>query len=49
VLDEPGLTVPHPHLGERAFALIPLAEVDSTYAEAAGALAADERAGVEPL
>ncbi len=28
VVDEPGLTVPHPHLHERAFALEPLAELD---------------------
>jgi 2-amino-4-hydroxy-6-hydroxymethyldihydropteridine diphosphokinase len=27
VLDEPGLTVPHPRLHERAFALVPLLEV----------------------
>ncbi len=27
VLDEPGLTVPHPRLGERAFALRPLLDV----------------------
>ena len=27
-LDEPGLTVPHPRLHERAFALEPLAELD---------------------
>lgn len=27
VLDEPGLTVPHPHLHERAFVLVPLAEI----------------------
>ena len=27
-LDEPGLTVPHPRLHERAFALAPLAELD---------------------
>ncbi len=27
VLDLPGLTVPHPHLHERAFALVPLLEV----------------------
>ena len=26
-LDEPGLTLPHPHLTERAFVLIPLAEI----------------------
>jgi 2-amino-4-hydroxy-6-hydroxymethyldihydropteridine diphosphokinase len=28
VLDEPGLTVPHPRLAERRFALEPLAELD---------------------
>jgi 2-amino-4-hydroxy-6-hydroxymethyldihydropteridine diphosphokinase len=28
VVDEPGLTVPHPRLHERAFALEPLAELD---------------------
>ncbi|HXW25475.1 MAG TPA: 2-amino-4-hydroxy-6-hydroxymethyldihydropteridine diphosphokinase [Xanthobacteraceae bacterium] len=27
VLDEPGLTLPHPHLFERAFVLVPLAEI----------------------
>jgi 2-amino-4-hydroxy-6-hydroxymethyldihydropteridine diphosphokinase len=29
-IDEPGLTVPHPRLHERAFALEPLAELDPT-------------------
>jgi 2-amino-4-hydroxy-6-hydroxymethyldihydropteridine diphosphokinase len=28
VIDEPGLTIPHPRLHERAFALEPLAELD---------------------
>ena len=27
VIDEPGLQVPHPHLHERSFALLPLAEI----------------------
>lgn len=27
VINEPGLRVPHPHLHERAFALVPLAEI----------------------
>ncbi len=27
VIDEPGLRVPHPHLHERAFALVPLVEI----------------------
>ncbi|HJT99014.1 MAG TPA: 2-amino-4-hydroxy-6-hydroxymethyldihydropteridine diphosphokinase [Rhodanobacteraceae bacterium] len=27
-IDEAGLRVPHPHLGERAFALLPLADID---------------------
>jgi 2-amino-4-hydroxy-6-hydroxymethyldihydropteridine diphosphokinase len=29
VLDEPGLTVPHPHLHERRFVLEPLVELDA--------------------
>ncbi|MEO6263744.1 MAG: 2-amino-4-hydroxy-6-hydroxymethyldihydropteridine diphosphokinase [Luteimonas sp.] len=28
VIDEPGLRVPHPHLHQRAFALLPLVEID---------------------
>ena len=28
IIDEPGLHVPHPHLHERAFALLPLLDVD---------------------
>jgi len=27
VIEEPGLTVPHPHLHERAFVLVPLAQI----------------------
>lgn len=27
-IDEPGLTVPHPYLAERAFVLVPLADID---------------------
>jgi len=27
VIDEPGLRVPHPHLHQRAFALVPLVEI----------------------
>ena len=30
VIDEPGLSVPHPHLHERAFVLVPLAEIAPT-------------------
>jgi 2-amino-4-hydroxy-6-hydroxymethyldihydropteridine diphosphokinase len=28
VIDEPGLAIPHPHLAERAFVLLPLADLD---------------------
>jgi 2-amino-4-hydroxy-6-hydroxymethyldihydropteridine diphosphokinase len=45
VVDEPGLHVPHPRLGERSFALEPLAELDPELVipglgDVAGALAA---------
>ncbi len=48
-LSESDLTIPHPRLGERAFALVPLAEVDPSFAAAAAALGPDELASVEPL
>jgi len=28
VVDEPGLAIPHPHLADRAFVLLPLADID---------------------
>jgi len=37
-VDEPDLIVPHRELGRRAFALVPLAEIDPTYEEALRAL-----------
>ena len=54
IIDEPGLRVPHPHLHERAFALLPLVEAwpDAVIPgvgparESAAAMAAD---GIEPL
>lgn len=48
-LDDPGLTIPHPRLHERAFALVPLAEIDPSYAALRDALAPGERAGVVEL
>lgn len=45
-IDEPDLTVPHPRLLERAFALAPLAELDHRYAAALAELPAAERAAV---
>ncbi|MBV8117323.1 MAG: 2-amino-4-hydroxy-6-hydroxymethyldihydropteridine diphosphokinase [Candidatus Eremiobacteraeota bacterium] len=48
-LDEPGLTIPHPYLRERAFVLVPLAEIDAGYAPLRDALPPSERDGVEPL
>ncbi|MBV8300019.1 MAG: 2-amino-4-hydroxy-6-hydroxymethyldihydropteridine diphosphokinase [Candidatus Eremiobacteraeota bacterium] len=48
-LDEPELTVPHPRLHERAFALVPLAEIDPRYAALRDALPPGERAGVVEL
>ncbi len=46
-LNEPGLQIPHPRLRERAFALVPLAEIDERYAADAANLPAAERASVE--
>lgn len=49
VVDEPDLQIPHPGLAERAFVLVPLAELDPRYAALRDRLAPEERAGVEPL
>ena len=49
VIDEPGLQLPHPRLRERAFVLVPLAEIDPAFAAARDALAAEDVQGVEPL
>lgn len=46
-IDEPGLRIPHPRLNERAFALVPLAEIDHRYEAAAANLPPAERASVE--
>lgn len=45
-IDEEGLRVPHPHLYERAFVLVPLAEIDDRFEAARDALHASELAGV---
>lgn len=47
LIDEPGLQLPHPRLLERAFVLVPLAEIDDRFAAAAEALPPAERASVE--
>jgi 2-amino-4-hydroxy-6-hydroxymethyldihydropteridine diphosphokinase len=46
-IDDPDLRVPHAHLRERAFVLVPLAEIDGRFRDSAQALPASERAGVE--
>lgn len=49
VIDEDGVQVPHPRLRERAFALVPLAEIDDRFETLRDALPVSELAGVERL
>ena len=48
-VDDPVLCVPHARLHERAFALVPLAEIDAAWISARDALPASERAAVERI
>ena len=48
-MKEPDLTLPHARLYERAFALVPLAEIDERFAPWRDRLDASELAGVERL
>ena len=48
-IDEPDLVVPHPRLLERAFALVPLAEIDPSYGPALDRLDPAARAEVTLL
>jgi 2-amino-4-hydroxy-6-hydroxymethyldihydropteridine diphosphokinase len=48
-VDEPGLAIPHRHLSERAFALVPLAEIEPSYAPMRDALGAQALSGVRRL
>ena len=48
-LADDDLIVPHPRLNERAFALVPLAEIDPAYAAQRDALPPGERAAVVEL
>ncbi|MBA4078472.1 MAG: 2-amino-4-hydroxy-6-hydroxymethyldihydropteridine diphosphokinase [Cyanobacteria bacterium PR.023] len=48
-VSEDGLTIPHPHMNERAFVLMPLAEIDENYAEALKLLPDESRVEVRLL
>lgn len=45
-INEPDLIVPHPRMYERAFVLVPLAEIDPDFESARDALPTEERAKV---
>jgi 2-amino-4-hydroxy-6-hydroxymethyldihydropteridine diphosphokinase len=47
--NEPVLTIPHARLFERAFALVPLAEIEPAYIPARDALPPDDLAAVERI
>jgi 2-amino-4-hydroxy-6-hydroxymethyldihydropteridine diphosphokinase len=48
-LDDPQLTIPHTRLFERAFALVPLAEIAPAFAAARDALPAADLAAIERI
>lgn len=48
-IDEPELTIPHPRMNDRAFVLVPLADLDERFIPARDALPGHERTGITPL
>ncbi|MFX7567073.1 2-amino-4-hydroxy-6-hydroxymethyldihydropteridine diphosphokinase, partial [Acinetobacter baumannii] len=48
-INDERLTVPHPHINERAFVLVPLAEIDPNFITARDQLSQEDLSAIEAI